>query len=51
MTHDTQKSKLIHNTIHILISMGISQYFEWNQNFLDFCYFIDFEFQMGKIMI
>ena len=31
--------------------MGISQYFEWNQNLLNFCYFIDFEFQMGNIMV
>ena len=43
--------KLIHDTIHILITMRISQYFEWNQNFLNFYYFIDFESQMGNIMI
>ena len=52
MTYDTKKNqKLIHDTIYILIIMGISQYFEWNQNLLNFCYFIDFEFQMGNIMI
>ena len=50
--HLIQKNqKLIHDTIHILIIMGISYYFKWNQNFLNFCYFIDFEFQMGNIMI
>ena len=32
-------------------NMRISQYFEWNQNFLNFYYFIDFKFQMGNIMI
>ena len=42
---------MIHNMIHILITMRISQYFEWNQNFLNFYYFIDFKFQMGIIMI
>ena len=51
VTYDTKKSKINSRYDLHLIIMGISQYFEWNQNLLDFCYFIDFEFQMGNIMV
>ena len=51
MTYDTENQKFIHDTIHISITMRISWYFEWNQNFFNFYYFINFKFQMGNIMI
>ena len=33
-----KNQKLIHDMIYILIIMGISQYFEWEHNLLDFLF-------------